>query len=216
MKPENKTKTRDLEKTRRLILDAAADEFSEYGFTGARVDRISRRAGCNKAMIYYVYKDKRELHLAVLENLFEEKVKEIKRHLTSDQHGLAELFPMLEGYLKTFLEKKAYARIILYDIATGAQTLRELKDRRPDLFAELDIIAAMFEDMAKAGHIRGIDTDKAVTMIVLLVVGMANMQPHMDLIAPPGSARFKALSDPKKWLSFLSDALARMLAPDPA
>ena len=214
VKADKKAKTRDLEKTRRLILDAAAQEFAEYGFPGARVDRISRLAGCNKAMIYYIYKDKQELHLAVLENLFEEKVKEVKAHLDKDKSGLADLFPLLRGYLQTFIEKTAYARIVLYDIATGARTLRDLRKRRPDLFEELDVIADMLEGMGQAGLIHDIDPDKGVTLIVLIVIGLANMLPHMDLIAPPDSTRCKNLSDQKKWLAFLSDIFGRILQPD--
>lgn len=213
-KQENKTKTRDLEKTRRLILDAAADEFSEFGFPGARVDRISHKAGCNKAMIYYIYKDKQELHLAVLENLFEEKVQEVKTHLDKGKSNLEDLFPMLRGYVNTFIEKSAYARIILYDIATGAGTLRVLKKRRPDLFAELDVIAAMLANLGETGVIRKTDPDKTVTMIVLLVIGMANVLPHMDLIAPKNTARYKSLVDRKQWLAFLSDIMGRVLKPD--
>ena len=214
MKAAQKSKTRDLEKTRRLILDAAAEEFAAYGFPGARVDRISRGAGCNKAMIYYLYKDKQDLHLAVLENLFEEKVKEVKTHLDKDISGLEDLFPMLRGYLQTFIEKTAYARMVLYDIATGARTLRDLRKRRPDLFAELDMVADMLGSMGHSGQIHDIDPDKGVTLIVLLVVGLANILPHMDLIAPRDSTRFKNLSDQKKWLAFLSDIFGRILQPD--
>ena len=38
------------------ILAAAALEFAERGFAGARVDRIARRARVNKAMLYYHFK----------------------------------------------------------------------------------------------------------------------------------------------------------------
>jgi AcrR family transcriptional regulator len=34
------------------ILDAAIDEFVEYGLAGARVDRIALRAGANKQLLY--------------------------------------------------------------------------------------------------------------------------------------------------------------------
>lgn len=47
------------------ILEAAAAEFAERGFDGARVDEIAKRAGVNKALIYYYYKSKEEL-LALL------------------------------------------------------------------------------------------------------------------------------------------------------
>lgn len=214
MKEETKKKARDLTKTRQSILDAAAQEFSEYGFSGARVDRISQQAGCNKAMIYYIFKNKDELHLAVLENLFEEKVREVETYLKKDQRSVDDLFPMLRAYLKTFFEKQAYARMILYDIATGANTLRALRDRRPDLFAELDVIAGLIRSMGEAGVVRKVDPDKSVTVIVLLVVGLANLLPHVDLLAAPGTAQFKALSDQNQWMSFLADMLGRVLKPD--
>ncbi|MGK2855839.1 MAG: TetR family transcriptional regulator, partial [Thermoanaerobaculia bacterium] len=47
------------------ILEAAADVFSESGFEGARVDEIARRAGVNKAMLYYRVGNKDELYEAV-------------------------------------------------------------------------------------------------------------------------------------------------------
>ena len=43
------------------ILEAAAAEFAERGFDGARGDSIALRAGVNKALIYYYYSNKEEL-----------------------------------------------------------------------------------------------------------------------------------------------------------
>ena len=39
--------------TRDRILDAAGQLFAEQGFGGATVEEIARRAGVNKAMLYY-------------------------------------------------------------------------------------------------------------------------------------------------------------------
>ncbi|MDX8031154.1 TetR family transcriptional regulator [Lentzea sp. BCCO 10_0856] len=55
---------RDKEATKAKLLEAALDEFAEYGIAGARVDRIAAKAGCNKAMIYAYFVSK--------EGLFEE------------------------------------------------------------------------------------------------------------------------------------------------
>ncbi|MBW1769410.1 MAG: helix-turn-helix transcriptional regulator [Deltaproteobacteria bacterium] len=41
------------------IMDAATEIFAESGFAGARVDEIAKRAGVNKAMIYYRIGDKK-------------------------------------------------------------------------------------------------------------------------------------------------------------
>jgi len=53
-----------------VILEAAAREFAERGFGGARVDRIAARARVNKALLYYYFPNKGELYRRlVLEHL---------------------------------------------------------------------------------------------------------------------------------------------------
>ncbi len=214
MKEDGK-KERDLARTRQAILDASAEEFSENGLSGARVDRISQKAGCNKAMIYYIFKNKEELHLAVLENLFEEKIREISEHIGHENPGMDTLFPMLAAYMKTFFKKQAYARMVLYDIAAGGPALRALKDRRPDLFDELEIITGLIQSMGRAGLIRNIDPDKSVAVVLILVFGLATLFPCADVMIPSGTDRFKALTDQNMWLSFLIDLVGRAIRPDP-
>src|SRR5947209_14597739 len=52
------------------ILAAAALEFSERGFAGARVDRIAHRARVNKAMLYYHFTSKQRLYRTLLRRMF--------------------------------------------------------------------------------------------------------------------------------------------------
>jgi AcrR family transcriptional regulator len=46
---------------REQLLDAAISEFAEFGLSGARVDRIAKRAKANKQLIYYYFGDKNGL-----------------------------------------------------------------------------------------------------------------------------------------------------------
>ena len=62
--------SRDPDRTRQRILDAATAEFARYGLGGARVDRIAARAGANKRMLYYYFGNKDDLFLAVLEGSY--------------------------------------------------------------------------------------------------------------------------------------------------
>jgi AcrR family transcriptional regulator len=59
--------SRDPQRTRARILAAATAEFARFGLGGARVDRIAERAGANKRMLYYYFRDKDNLFLAALE-----------------------------------------------------------------------------------------------------------------------------------------------------
>lgn len=57
-------------RSRQAILDAATKEFSEYGLGGARIDRIAKRSGVNKRLIYHYIGNKEALFLAVLEQAY--------------------------------------------------------------------------------------------------------------------------------------------------
>jgi AcrR family transcriptional regulator len=76
-------RSRDAERSQLAILAAARDEFAEHGLGGARVDRIAARADLNKRLIYYYFKSKDELFLAVLESAYADIRKaETALHLT--------------------------------------------------------------------------------------------------------------------------------------
>lgn len=59
---------RDADETREKLLLAATAEFAEHGEAGARIDRISERAGVNKRMIYAYFGNKEQLFAAVREH----------------------------------------------------------------------------------------------------------------------------------------------------
>jgi AcrR family transcriptional regulator len=60
---------RDAEATRQRLLDAAEKEFAARGIAGARVDRIARAAGSNKAQIYHYFGSKYGLFGAVFDRI---------------------------------------------------------------------------------------------------------------------------------------------------
>ena len=74
---------RNAERTRAEILAAAAREFSERGLNGARIDNIAARTRTNKRMIYYYFKSKERLYLAVLEEAYR-RIREAEKQLKLD------------------------------------------------------------------------------------------------------------------------------------
>jgi AcrR family transcriptional regulator len=61
----------DTAKTKRLLLDAAVDEFAAHGPEGARIDRIAAAAGVNKERIYPYFGGKQQLFAAVVQRELE-------------------------------------------------------------------------------------------------------------------------------------------------
>ena len=73
-------RTQDPEGVRRNILEVATSEFAERGYSGARVDEIAAKTATSKRMIYYYFRDKEGLYIAVLEEAYA-RIRQIERDL---------------------------------------------------------------------------------------------------------------------------------------
>src|SRR5260221_13809522 len=51
---------------RERVLDVAAQEFADYGFEDASINRILERAGMSKGAAYYYFEDKADLFITVV------------------------------------------------------------------------------------------------------------------------------------------------------
>ncbi|MBW8483880.1 TetR/AcrR family transcriptional regulator [Actinomadura parmotrematis] len=66
-----RARRQDSDRTCRLLLDAALEEFAARGFAGARVQDIADRAGVNKQLISYHFGGKEGLYRALLDRWYE-------------------------------------------------------------------------------------------------------------------------------------------------
>src|SRR5262249_25376571 len=68
--PRRRKSRRNGESTQTKILNAATDEFARWGYGGARIERISHRAGTNDRSLYYYFGSKKGLFRVVLERVY--------------------------------------------------------------------------------------------------------------------------------------------------
>src|SRR4051794_12142252 len=88
-------RTSSSESTRERILRTAISEFSEKGYSGARVLTISRKSRTNPRMIYHYFGGKDRLYVAVLEHVLGElRAEELKPDFehVSPREGMMQLF----------------------------------------------------------------------------------------------------------------------------
>src|SRR5262245_20608733 len=52
-----------------IILEAALEVFSNYGFRGSTVDQIAQRANMSKPNLLYYFRRKEDIYVAVLEKI---------------------------------------------------------------------------------------------------------------------------------------------------
>jgi AcrR family transcriptional regulator len=104
---------RNSARTRAALMKAALKEFSEQGYSGARIDQIAKSARCNIRMLYHYFGSKKKLYVAALESAYADlRQKEATLSIDSEQplEGMMELMdftftyfqsnPMFEGLLR--------------------------------------------------------------------------------------------------------------------
>jgi TetR/AcrR family transcriptional regulator len=105
------------------ILSAAALEFAERGYAGARVDRIARRARVNKAMLYYHFGSKQALYRALLRQIFSRAAGRLQAIATSEAAPDRKIERVI-GEMAAFMAEHAFfPAIMLREIAEGGSHL---------------------------------------------------------------------------------------------
>jgi AcrR family transcriptional regulator len=108
---------------RRRILDVARDVFAREGYAGARVDDIARRAGINKAMLYYHVGDKDALYAAVFSETMAEGQTRLEAAAAA-AHGPEERFRAVIGAMAQMAtEHPHFAPLLLREVASGGSAL---------------------------------------------------------------------------------------------
>ncbi|MDY7106795.1 MAG: TetR family transcriptional regulator [Actinomycetota bacterium] len=66
------TRTRDPDAKKQLLLEAGLGEFAEHGISGARIDRLAKRAGVSAGLVYTYFDNKEGLFEAVYDTIVEQ------------------------------------------------------------------------------------------------------------------------------------------------
>jgi TetR/AcrR family transcriptional regulator len=109
------------------VIAAAVQEFADYGYDGARVDRIAVRAKINKAMIYYHFKSKEALYERILKDLLNGIYSYVANVVPKDASPLDALYAILDNYMNYInaLDRN-YIRIVLREISSGGTYFRKI------------------------------------------------------------------------------------------
>jgi AcrR family transcriptional regulator len=171
---------------RERILRAAADIFAAEGFAGARVDEIARRAGVNKAMVYYHVGDKEALYTAVFLATIARATEAITTALARQESPEEQLKAAVRTMVGMTLSNPHFPPMILREFAAGGAGIG------PDVLRRVGgIYAAVGEALgrgAREGHFRELDPTLAIMMVAGSVMVLVSGTPMRE--------RLRALRDP--------------------
>lgn len=155
-------KTRIQQRNEALILDAALDVFSTYGFRGSTVDQIAVKCGLSKPNLLYYFRRKEDIYTAVLERTLDAWLAPL-RALDPDGDPIAELTTYISAKLRMAREAPQASRLFANEILHGAPaiggflggTLKRLVDEK----------AAVIRSWAKRGLIAPLDPHQLIFAI---------------------------------------------------
>jgi TetR/AcrR family transcriptional regulator, upper aerobic nicotinate degradation pathway regulator len=160
---------RDPVQTQKRILRAARNEFMRHGYSGARVERISRAARSSDRMIYYYFESKEALYLAVLEGVYTD-LGEAESALTLDPGRPLEALDQLIAFTwRYYIEHPEFVALLSNEnLQRGRHITKSVKVKvlsRP----VLDILATILVEGERQGLFRrGLDVKKVYLTLAAL------------------------------------------------
>jgi TetR/AcrR family transcriptional regulator len=181
--------------SRGLILGAARSEFAEAGYSGSRVERIARRAGVNKQLIFYYYGSKAGLYQAVLDGAAAQWAEPGAGHSARLKDALAVVFERLVQHPE--------------GLAMLLDSARMGPRRAPSVVQALGTSWRQVRDTISTGQGVGLVRDDAdphvlALQAMVLLVGYLSLEPLLIEVTGPVTR--------EAWLAAATETLTRTLA----
>lgn len=130
---------------RRRILDAAAEAFMAHGFANATIDDIAREVGATKGLVYYHFRSKFDIFLAVYEEAMGRVRDRVELHAHGAGTGRDRLVAMAVAHLVNLMTDLAYHHVVHQ--AVRGQVAVALKTRQRDALQQLNELRSDYEQL---------------------------------------------------------------------
>jgi AcrR family transcriptional regulator len=159
-----------MQKTRRSLLRAAAEEFAQHGFSGANVNHIAAAAGFSIGTVYNYFPSKRELMSAFIDEFGQMHVNFIIQRVNQETDPSSRLRKFFEAgfeFVKTnFKESRS-----IFNILNGPD--EEFRQRLFETYAPLFEVlnTSMLNPGIEQGHFRADIPASTSGLIMLIYLG---------------------------------------------
>ena len=161
--------------TRCVILEAAQREFSKNGYHRTSMDNIAAAAGLSKGALYYFYKNKNQLYLAIVEEGLNLQFKELDEIIASGMETRQAIRKIVEAFVNICLDNPHIAVIILNENVESLDT--ELSKDIKRLLEKLSLrVQTVIEEGEKYGCIKKLDKELMAVAFLGMLAGIVVRQ----------------------------------------
>ncbi len=178
------------------ILDAALDVFSKFGFRGATLDKIAKKAGLSKPNLLYYFSGKDALHNELLAQLMEKWLEPLEK-ISPDGDPLDEICDYICRKLELARDFPRESRLFANEIIQGApRIMHSIENRLKPLVDEKSVLIAAW---SKSGKIATVDPHHLIFSIWSTTQHYADFDAQIHAVLDEGYA--KRFEDAATYLS---------------
>ncbi len=152
-------------KTVERIIAAARALFSEKGYSATHVDEIARRAGVNKATLYYQIGDKDTLYANVIHQVIGDIAQKIARAVAEEDSPEEKLTAYVANIADAVEKNPEIPPIMMREIASGGMHLPQVVTE--DIASILAILIGILEE----GKKKGVFSETVPFLIHMMILG---------------------------------------------
>lgn len=172
------------------ILDAAMAVFARLGLHEARMDDIVQASGLSKGALYWYFKSKEDIIVAISQRLFTTDIEQLEGMLTAEGTVGERLLQLMRSRARGLQEMSEVVTILFefYAAAVHQSEVRQLIKSYFQSFHEL--LVALIQQGIDRGEFRPINALEAATALDSLFEGLV-----VRWLIDPESVQWDTLSD---------------------
>ncbi len=183
-------KTRIQSENEALILDAALEIFSTFGYRGSTIDQIAARSGLSKPNLLYYFRSKDAIYKAVLERTLEHWLTPLQA-LDPASDPIAEISRYISAKLDMSFANPQASRLFANEILHGAPHISAFLNG--PLKSLVDRKAEVIDGWVREGRLAPVDPRHLIFAIWAVTQHYADFAVQVEAVlgGPPKSAAIR-------------------------
>lgn len=159
------------EERKNQILDAAMNVFARLGFHKARLDDIVAESGLSKGALYWYYKSKDAIIIALLERIFAGSMKDVQA-LVNAEGSVSERLMLLIRHAAAEIKQMTNILPVAYEFYAVAMRQKVVRQYLKEYYLQYRApLAALIRQGVERGEFRQVDPEETAITITALIEG---------------------------------------------